>query len=192
MIAHSYGSFVALKLAELLEKRGKSGRITFIDGAPAMLKTVASETYKAQTEEEIQNAVLAFSFTVLFKTIDETFVKECLCQPTWKEKVEKATSHQEAQKAYNKDYLELMLNAIVKRVQIMLSSDIKLCSAERTQATLIRPTKATLSNATECYDLDVNFKDKVDVKYLEGDHFSVLENPEMIATLNNLHSLLEQ
>lgn len=191
MIAHSYGSFNALKIAELLERNGKSGMITFIDGSPALLKAIAMGNSKSISDEEIQQRVLAISFAAIHSKADESFVKECFCQPTWSGKVEKAATSPEIQRNYSKEYLTMILNAIFNRTKIILKSDLKVCSTSRTKATLIRPTTASVVNISENYDLDVNFKDKVEVKYLEGNHFSILENPELVENLNALHSLLE-
>lgn len=191
MIAHSFGSVIALKLAELLENKGKSGRITFIDGAPLFLMALAAQFSKVQTDEALHHLVLANIFSTL-STQDEKFINECFSQPTWEEKVKLTTSSIDALKLYRKEYLELMMHALLNRMKIVLKTDIKVCSTKRTDATLIRPTTASVADISESYDLDVNFKEKVDVKYLEGNHFSILENPNLVDYLNNLHSTLEK
>lgn len=181
-----------MKLAEILERKGKSGRITFIDGAPALLKAIVSEYIKEQNDEAVQQGALLAIFSVISKASDDKFIAKCFKAPTWDEKVVALSSNEEALRLYGKEYLALMIHAIFNRIKIVLKSDVKICSAKRTVGTLIRPTTASVNSISESYDLDVNFEEKLDVKYLEGNHFSILENPELVDNLNDLHSMIEK
>jgi fatty acid synthase, animal type len=191
LVAHSYGSYLALKIAEKLESIGKTGHITFIDGAPLFIKTLAVEHYKVTTDEELQNSVIAQIFATVFTNLEEDYVKEVFNQPTWQDKVNKVVEFNTVQKVYGTEYLKLMLNAMVNRIKIILSSDTKISSIKKCSATLLRPNTASVANINETYDLDENFKNKVDVIYLDGTHFSILENPKLIEELNSLHNQLE-
>lgn len=192
MIAHSYGSYVALKLAEKLEAEGKYGVITFLDGAPTLIRALASDHYKNSNDEaSIQNSVIIYIFSNVFGTVDDNFVNKVSSLGTWNEKVDLILEFTNMQKQYGKEYLRSILNALVNRVKIIMTTDVKISSLKSTLATLVRPTIASVKNISENYDLDVNFKEKVDVMYLEGNHFSLLENPLLLETLNNVHSTLE-
>lgn len=189
LIAHSYGTLLALKLAEKLEAKGKCGQITLIDGAPLFLRTITMEHYKDQTDEAIQNTVIAYSMSFLFSNLEDDVVKDILSLSTWEEKVNKACDISYG--VYGKEYLKLMLNALVRRIKHMLVTDkknFKLCN--QFKATLIRPKTAAVSNISEDYDLQPQFKKKVDVVFIEGNHFSVLENPDLADELNKNHALL--
>lgn len=192
MIAHSYGSYVALKLAETLEAEGKSGVISFLDGAPALIRALTSEHYKVVTDDAIQNSIIIYSYSTIFGTIDEEFVTKVLSLKTWNEKVEYCLEFSNNQKQYGKEYLRNILHALINRVKIVMTTDIKISSLSNTTAKLIRPTVASVKNIKEDYNLDVNFNDPVDVSYLEGNHFSILENPLLLETLNNIHSKIEK
>lgn len=178
---------MALSLAEKLEKQGKTGHITFIDGAPLLVKTLAQERYKINTDEAIQNSVIAHIFQNVFSNIDDDFVKDVFTQPTWNDKIERIIEFADSQKLYGKEYLKLMMHALVNRIKIILNTDIKICNVDSSTSTLIRPTTPSVANISENYDLDVNFKRKVDVIYLEGNHFTVLENPLLLEKLHELH-----
>lgn len=192
MIAHSYGSYVALKLAEKLEAEGKYGVITFLDGAPSLIRALASDHYKNSNDEaSIQNSVINYIFSIAFGTVDDNFVTKVSSLETWNEKVDLILEFTNMQKQYGKEYLRSIVNALVNRVKIIMTTDVKVSSLKSTLATLVRPTIASVKNISENYDLDVNFKEKVDVLYLEGNHFSLLENPLLLETLNNVHSTLE-
>lgn len=192
LIAHSYGSYIALKMAQKLESLGKTGHITFIDGAPDLIKTLALETYKMDSDAEIQNSVIKHIFANVYSNIGEDFAKEVLSQPSWAEKVEKIVELSTVQKVYGKEYLKLMLNALVNRIKIILKTDTKISSIEHCSSTLLRPNTMSVTNISESYELDKNFKKKVEVIFMDGNHFSILENPKLVEQLNTTHSQLEK
>jgi len=95
------------------------------------------------------------------------------------------------QHVYGKENLRLMLNASFNRSKIVLSTDSKLSSLANTKATLIRPTVPFFSaSIDEKYELQSNFKEKVELTYLEGKHFTILENPELLRILHGIHAML--
>lgn len=114
-------------------------------------------------------------------------MQNVLNQPTWPEKVNKLAEFSQEAKVYTKEYLKLMLNALVNRIKLILNTDTKISSISNSTAILIRPTIASVSNISEDYELSENFKVKLDVLRLEGNHFSILENPILIETLNKHH-----
>lgn len=187
LIAHSFGSFFALKLAEKLESQGKSGTITFIDGAPIYLKMLTAGRY--QTDDQLQNDIIDFITAGSMKgVLDLQSVSASL---TWDEKIKHVLSFITDQQKYGKDYLRLLLHAVFNRMKIALYTDAKISSLEKTKSILIRPKVAWIPNINEHYDLQVNFKEKVRLSYLDGTHFTILENPMLLDTLNQIHSEIE-
>lgn len=188
MIAHSYGSYVALKLAEILESNGKSGHISFIDGSPLLIKTLTLEHYKVKTDEAIQNSIVGHLLSNIFTTLDDDFVRDVFSQQTWNEKIHKLVHYSEVHNFYKKDYLKLMLIALVNRIKIILNTDVKISSISKCTSTLIRPNTASLSNVCENYDLDINFKEtKTNIIFLDGNHFTILENPSLLEIITESH-----
>lgn len=186
IISHSFSTFLALKIAEKLESLGKTGHISSIDGSPSFIKKLVMLQFK--TEDVIQNLLVVLICSNIFTILDETFIKEVLAYKTWEEKVEKLTSLD--QNVYGKEYLKLMANALFNRVKTVFNSETLKISKLKSTSMLIRPNSASLTNIDEAYDLDENFKKKVKVTFLDGNHFSILENPSLIELLNLLHSEL--
>lgn len=58
LVGYSYGSLIALELVKRLEKRGLSGKLVLIDGAPKFLKTIVEQFLPSTTEKELQNNIL--------------------------------------------------------------------------------------------------------------------------------------
>lgn len=191
LIAHSFGSYIALKLAEKLESLGKAGHITFIDGAPAFLKALTVEHIKERTDiEYVQNVVLGnILANTLRDVVDDEFILQVFKQPTWAEKTNMLADYPKFLNLYGKEYSNAIMNALVNRIRLVLMADTTISSLTNTTALLVRPITVSVINISENYDLDVNFKEgHVDVNYLDGDHFSILENPKLMETVNQLHA----
>lgn len=190
MIAHSYGSYIALKLAEILEANGKTGHVTFIDGSPLMIKTIACEYYKVRTDDAIQKSVIGHILSTVFTDLDDEFVKNVSSEPTWEGKVDKIAHFSDAKKIYAEEFMRLMLIALLNRVKIILDTDIKISNIVNSTSSLIRPNTSSVANISENYDLDINFKNPVEVMFLDGNHITILENPSLVEVLNNLHATI--
>lgn len=191
LITHSFGCLLALKLAEKLEDLGKVGHITFIDGSPLFLKAMALENFKTHSEEEFQKLIILQVVQVAYCNLDNELLKEVFSEPTWEDKINRITELSSGQNIYGKEYMKLLLTAIRNRTKIVLNSESKICSIEKCSSTLIRAKTTSIKNIDEAYELDQNFTKKVDVMYLDGSHFSILENPELPEVLNKIHSKIE-
>lgn len=182
---------MALKYAEKLERIGKTGHVTFIDGAPVMTRIFAQQHYKEHSEEYIRNHFVGNLLTSLLTKQNSEYVNNVLDLPTWDEKINAVVEIISSQNIYSKEYLMLMLNALVNRTRMILNLPDKLCMLETTTATLIRPVTSAVGDLKENYELDLNFKTDVEVKCVEGNHFSILESPQVLEILNKIHSSLE-
>lgn len=161
-----------------------------IDGAPSFIKTLALEHYKVHTDEAIQDSVVAHIFSNVFANLDDDVIRDVFSQTNWIEKSKKVVEFANMKGMYGKDYMMLMLNALVNRVKIILNTDIKISSITNSKATLLRPTVASVTTIAENYDLNLNFKQDIEVKYFEGNHFTILENPKLLQTINEIHANL--
>lgn len=183
---------MALKFAEKLEGQGKTGHITFIDGSPMMTRAFSQQHCKENNEEYIQNHIIETLLTSLVVKLDTEYVEKILALSTWNEKVEAIADLIKMQNVYGKEYLVLMLNALANRTKITLHLPDKLCMLKSTTATLIRTNISPFGELKEDYGLDLNFKKKIEVQFLDANHFSILESPQLIDNLNKLYSCLEK
>lgn len=156
-----------------------------------LIKTLTLEHYKVQTDEAIQNSIVGHLLSNTFTNLDDGFVRDVFSQPTWNEKINKLVNYSEVHNFYKKEYLELMLIALVNRVKIILSTDLKISSISKCSSTLIRPKIASLADICENYDLDINFKEtKTNIIFLDGNHFTILENPSLLEVITESHKTI--
>lgn len=192
MIAHSFGCYVALLLAEKLEKLGKTGQITLIDGAPGLMKAMVLENFKGQIDDEsIRNSVLAHVITNVVKDVSEDFGTSILKQSKWSVKTAMIADALNSASLHDEEESTAVMNALVNRIWMIISTQNVVSSLNTTTSTLIKPSTPSATSISENYAIDGNFKKKTSVEYLDGDHFTILENPKLIEIMNRLHGSTE-
>lgn len=192
MIAYSFGSYVALLLAQKLEKLGKTGQITFIDGAPGLMKAMVLENFKGQIDDEcIRNSVLTHIINNVVKDVSEDFGPKVLKQQKWSDKTSMIANVLNFTSSHDPEESTAVMNALVNRIKMIICTQNIITSLKTTSSTLIKPSTPSTTSVSENYAIDENFKKKPSVEYLDGDHFTILENPKLIQIMNRLHESTE-
>lgn len=196
IVGHSFGTLIAVKIASLLEKRGRVGHIVLIDGSPAYLKRLAQGLVKSANVENYTD--------ILFMTI---FVHLCRSefQDTFTETLAKCTDIQEKinlvigalsekiKATYSIEYLKKIITAILNRLKVVVSLNVEgdeintvMDKKLKSEITLIRPTQVSFADIAEDYDLHKYTEKDVTIKYVDGNHLTVLENNELANLINNI------
>lgn len=89
------------------------------------------------------------------------------------------------EKVYSDEYGIILLNSFVNRIKLTLSVDLKkFSSLEQTPITLVRPTEFSILEIEDDYGLSAYSSENIDIKYIEGNHITILENPKLHDLLN--------
>lgn len=78
-----------------------------------------------------------------------------------------------------------MANALVNRLKLVL--EMKSCELQKLRATpfkLIRPTSTSVNSLDEYYGLNSYTDKKIHLKFIEGNHESIIESQDLIEELN--------
>lgn len=205
MVGHSFGALIALKIASMLEKRGKIGHIILIDGSPGYLSRLGQGLCRnidhIRTAEILENDLIMVLFTHFCSSdqLDRFSKKLTNCDENDDLSTKIGLMSEfvtgEFKTAYSEKYLKNIMTAIVNRLKVVMNlnsqtdqlmgvMDRKLKSA----ITLIRPTQATFTEIAEDYDLHNYSEQKVNIKFVAGNHLTVLDNVELTDILNNITS----
>lgn len=197
LVGHSFGTLIAVKIASLLEKRGKIGHVILIDGSPAYLKRLAQGLARtAQCENQIEDVLIMVMFNHFCSSdLREPFVLKLSKCDSWQGKIQLIIKFlsTEIKSNYSQDYLENIIVAILNRLRVVISLNIENDELEavigtklKSTITLIRPTQASFTDIIEDYGLH-NYTDQpIAIHYIEGNHLSVLENTDLATTINQL------
>lgn len=110
LVGYSYGAFITLELARILEESGMIGSVVLIDGAPVFLKQM-SYSHTAQissdvSDESIQLMLIVTIIQNLFplENADELLLKLRECS-TWQAKVDKLIQFGKSQTEFSEEYM---------------------------------------------------------------------------------------
>lgn len=189
LIGYSFGSLITLELARIFEESGLIGNLVLIDGAPMFLKKLSVDHLTSDfTDESIQTILLANSIQTVFHEDDGEITKLVLSKPTWDARLDKLTEFTKEHKLYSDLYLRNILNALVNRIKLVLNLNIELFKPlKRTFITLIRPTEASVIDIDEDYGINKLSGHKINIKFVEGNHITMLENHKLTALINDLN-----
>lgn len=166
------------------------GQLTLIDGSPEMLGTIVKTHMIGKTESDFQNYVLGYLVTLMYQNVDSRKKLEyLLTSETWDEKCEKTVDLLlELGYKYGRDDMQCLLNAYYGRA-FLLQSEIEETYSliEKSSCMFIKPSETTLEHQSETYELKKYFKNNVEILNVQGNHQSMLENPEMIQILNDIN-----
>jgi fatty acid synthase len=179
---------LTLKVAKALESMGKKGRVALIDGAPKFLKKLALDHLPENySEETVQNIILMFVIFTCFPEDNGLIPREVLALPSWDARVRKLTDLYKDKKLYSEEYGVKMCNALVNRMMLTAVIDTSTFDViKNAPLTLIRPSDHSVQEIEENYCLDQYSPNTISIRYMEGNHATVLENPKLPITLNSI------
>lgn len=186
LIGYSFGSLLTVEIAKLLESNGKKGSVTIIDGSPQFIHKVSSQAVPDNTDENIQSIILLTCVRLLFPDDFHDLAKKIFENKTWDTRLHTFVEIAQARSQYSEVYGSKMLSALINRLKISLDADkIVLPTLSNTQISLIRPTDSSTKDFDEDYGLGKYCSQKVRVDVIDGNHASILNNPELVKLLNN-------
>lgn len=195
LVGYSFGSFVTLELARLLEEAGMKGHVLLIDGAPNFLKQLS---YGHIGSGEISDDSIQFMLVIAIvknvfpdESSDDLIATLAGCR-TWEEKVDFLVSYgKKTESKYSEQYLRMMMEALYNRLKIVFDFDTVNVKKIKSAITLVRPTEVAVVDIDEDYELAKYTEGSVSLKFLEGNHSTMLENPKLPLIINEADPNLE-
>jgi fatty acid synthase, animal type len=186
LVGYSFGSLLTLEIANLLESRGKKGSIIIIDGSPQFIYKVANQAVPEKSDENIQSIIILSCIRLLFPDEYHEIAKTVFANQTWETRLQAFVEYGQTRSHYSAEYGSKMLTALINRLKISLDADkLELPTLETTPISLIRPTDSSVKDFDEDYGLGKFCSQTVKVDVIEGNHASILSNPELANLLNN-------
>lgn len=191
IVGYSFGAMVAIELAKLLEESGLRGQIVLIDGAPTFLKKlVVDQMPAAYSDDAVQIVLISGIIRTIFpeESID---VMQIMKNPTWESRIESLLELATDQYLYSTDYLRRMANCLFQRIKMVVDYKVESSYVLRSPITLVRPTEISIVDVEEDYGVHKLTNGTTNVKYVEGNHLTMLENSKLVQIINELDPALE-
>lgn len=187
LVGYSFGSFVTIELARHLEAAGMKGHILLIDGAPNFLKQLSAGHIGSQaSDESIQLMLVAAIVQNIFPDESPEDLLAALVKcPSWQDKVDYLVLYgKKAETIYSEPYLRNMMEALHNRLKIVFSYDTENIVKIQSAITLVRPTEVSVVDIDEDYELSRYTEGAITLKFVEGNHTSMLDHPKLPILIN--------
>ncbi|XP_070507532.1 fatty acid synthase-like [Chironomus tepperi] len=189
IIGYSFGSLIALKIANILESLDKTGNLVMIDGSPHFVKKLAENLLSdvIQDDEKIRERISIMSIKALEPSMSENVIKDILSLGTFKEQFEKFKDISKSNFDYSQNYIQEFNEGMFNRSKIALDvNENSLPSLHRTPISLLKSTESSLVNISDDYELKKFSSQNINVHKIAGNHQSMLGNLELVEVLNNI------
>ncbi|XP_070493817.1 fatty acid synthase-like [Chironomus tepperi] len=180
LIGYSFGSIIVLKLAEMLEQQHKVPKVTLIDGSPIFLNTLVRDHLVTNNFEEIIE-------TLILKTVVEGTMRGenskvihiLQSKLSLVEKISALVNEIDGLKIYSESHIAEMIKVILDRSRLIYNLNINEFSLlNKVKIKLIRPQSSALKNLENDYGLTRYSTHPVDVRFVNGDHLSMLDTED--------------
>lgn len=185
LVGYSFGTTITLEIAKLLENSGKTGRVLLIDGSPQMMKKLASQITQGDiSEERLQASILSLALGTLTLQEKRSFMESILSAGPWDAKVEKFIELTRNEHPYSDEYGRIMLNCLLERVRLTINQDFSEINRIKGEIMLVRPTEISVQDIDDDYGVSAWTEGNTKLKFLEGNHFTIMENPDLPMLIN--------
>lgn len=196
LIGYSFGSFITLEIARALEEAGMKGHILLIDGAPNYLRQLSYGTIGTKeppNDASIQGMLLiAIVNQILADNHPDEILAALAPVKTWPEKINKLVEFgKRANIEYSGEYLRKMIDAFYTRLKLVFEFDEQSVKKIKSSITLVRPTEVSVVDIDEDYELSKYTDGKIDLKFIEGNHTTMLDNEKLVQIINDVDPNLE-
>jgi fatty acid synthase, animal type len=185
LIGYSFGAFATLEMARVLEATGMTGHVLLIDGAPEFLKKTSirllGDDYMA---DSLQSTLFMEIARVILPDASAADIKTILATPQWTERVDCIVQLARKQNRFSELYIRHVVATIFNRIRIALNIDLKNFEPIKSPIMLVRPNVMSLADIDEHYGLAQCTQGEVITKFIEGNHVTMLENPELALIIN--------
>lgn len=192
LVGYSFGALITIELAKLLEETGLRGQIVLIDGAPIFLKKlVVDQMPTTHSDEGVQIVLISGILRTIFPEEKIDLTQIMISNPTWESRVEKLLEMATDQHLYSTNYLRTMANSLFYRIKMVLNYKSDSNQILKSPITLVRPTDISIVDVDEDYGVQKLTSGTFNVKYVEGNHLTMLENSKLIHIINDLDPALQ-
>lgn len=189
IVGYSFGSVLALKIAFILESKGKTGQIALIDGSPDFMYKVSNQMIcDSGTDETLKERILKNFITGVFMDGSEVVIAKVFERSSWDGRIELLHEFMADRVKYSTVYVKkLLLSGMFSRLKMCLKVDqMRTQVLTSTPITLFKSSATAMTRMDEDLGLNKFAENPIDVHVVDGDHVTILASPKLAPLLKDL------
>lgn len=182
LVGYSFGGIIAMKIAHRLETlKNITGKVILIDsGIQIMQGLIDLCIPKGANCDMIRSFLLRQICSV---TLGSSMTAEIEAIPTWDDKIAKLASL--VTETFSPELVRLCVDAMYNNMKICQNLQVNSLNKLKSDILLIRPKTPSIPGLDEDYQVSQYTTGKFNMKVIEGDHVTILNNPELIEIINS-------
>lgn len=188
IVAYSFGSIVALEIARRLEKCNKQGQIIFVDSSPNFVKKLISNFIqtKEPCDEKLQIQLASTFIYEIIPKEDMQHLREQMSRyKSWSDKLNYVAETAKRVNYVFTQTIRLKCAGLYKRLKAVQETSLQQNLKIKSPITLVR-SHMNLTDIGEDYELSHCTEGKIVVKFIDGNHQTILQNPILAKIINEL------
>lgn len=191
LVGYSFGAYVTLELARLFEEFGMKGHILLIDGAPTFLKNLSLSTLGQHTQEISDSSIQMMMLSVIcHRVFPNDYPDEIILSlaelKNWPDRVNRMIEIARTAKIqYSEQYMRDMVEMLFIRLKSLFAYEVDKNFKVQSSITLVRPTEVAVVDIDEDYELSKLTAGTVSLKFIEGNHQTMLDNVKLTEVIND-------
>lgn len=145
----------------------------------------------AQTDEAVQTVLINGIIRTVYPEEKIDTMEIMTKNPTWESRVDKMVEMASDQYLYSQEYLRSMANCLFSRIKMVIDYKTDYTQILKSPITLVRPSEISIVEVEEDYGLHKLTNGNTNVKYVEGNHLTMLDSPKLVQIINELDPSLE-
>ncbi|XP_059608114.1 fatty acid synthase-like [Phlebotomus argentipes] len=192
LVGYSFGVFLTLELARLLEQEGMTGQVLLIDGAPEFFRLLLAEQLGDNfAEEDVEELIVENILRVVFPEENPREVWGQRKARNWRERVQQLAEACKNQFVYSEEHLMYIAELLRGRLRGVRAGNAEMVDPVESPITLVRPTDVSVADIERDYGMAQWTKGKFHLRFIDGDHASMLRNRSLARIINEFDPRLK-
>ncbi|XP_023312031.1 fatty acid synthase-like, partial [Anoplophora glabripennis] len=184
LVGYSFGTVIAIEVANILESLGYNGTLICIDGSPLLMKEMSID-FGIEIEKNYETTMLCHMLSFYFSLeVIEKHKETILKCANWDERLNFTSELIKQNTLHDVDYQRIIANGIYKRSKALMTYTPTYTKLKADIA-LVKPSQVSSGSLPEDYGLSTYFEKPVKIHTFEGNHITILENEATAEVINS-------
>lgn len=172
-----------MELVRVFESHGNIGKLILVDGSPEFIKNLMGKYFGDLTDENMLTKIISFILLQLSPEEKQEDLIKKLTNLVIEDKYKILKEYVEKHSKYSADYMVNLTKGMINRLKIAYNYEFAM--KLKSPILLIRPKEISLTDIAEDYGLGKVTSGKVEVKFVDGNHTTILDNLELVQMVND-------
>lgn len=185
IIGYSFGGCVAIELAKKLESKQKFGQLILLDSSPVYLKSLVQEQISLNNQIPLH---MLYTLGVVDMLLPNESIKhheKIKSLTTFESRIDFIVEETKDIINFPPVHFKKLLKVIHNRFEMLANYDLTQVSIIDAPITLVRPNQSSFVDIDEKYELKNRTNGKLELKFVEGTHMTMLTNKKLVEIVNS-------